>query len=124
MSNYIVTFTNVSFPPSAETTDLTYEEFKVQNVGRKSKGFVYLFIQNEEDGTVQVYTSVAEEDGSLRDNPRSKDYLRLATRSQLASAFTSITSPRKAASSRENGKKGGRRKQSDLEENMEVQATA
>lgn len=110
MERCYLRFASLEGSPVVEKTDLTYTEFKKINLGPDAKGQIILFIDGGVQDSMDARGLVVQDDGSLADTLSPKDFIRLANRSDLASVFNSISSPRKAASSRINGRRGGRPK--------------
>ena len=111
MTNYILKFTSLHSPPTGEPTSLDYTDFKRSNLGSESKGHVILFIHGDfSQPTQKIHSLVVQDDGSLMDSFDPRNLIRLARRRDVASVFNSITTPKKAKSCRENGRKGGRRR--------------
>lgn len=110
MDRYIMRFTTLDGAPSLESTTLTFDEFKDTNLGPDSKGQVILFLERSIHDSFDTHGLVVQQDGSLKDTLDPKDYLRLAERKDLASVYNSISTPKKAAGCRVNGRKGGRPK--------------
>lgn len=110
--NCLLQFETLESKPTVEMTSSTLDMFKSSNPGEDKKGRIYLFLEKKEQDSFDVHGFVVQDDGTLREDVESRDYLRLASRSDIASVFNSITTPKKAAAGRSNGRKGGRPRKS------------
>lgn len=109
--NCVLQFDTLESKPAVEMYAGTLDQFKSTNLGQEKKGRIYLFLERKVHD-FDVHGFVVQDDGTLREDVESRDYLRLASRSDIASVFNSITTPKKAQAGRNNGRKGGRPKKS------------